>query len=56
VRLRVLRARVTEVCREVLGTCQVTDINVQEPPVEEVIRQLFREQVEKAGAEAEGGG
>ena len=44
VRLRVLRARVTEVCREILGTCKVTDISVQEPPVEEVIRQLFHEQ------------
>jgi ABC-type uncharacterized transport system ATPase subunit len=52
----VLRARVTEVCREVLGTCQVTDINVQEPPVEEVIRQLFREQVDKTTTAVAGGG
>ncbi|MCE9608759.1 MAG: ATP-binding cassette domain-containing protein [Chthoniobacter sp.] len=52
VRLRVLRARVTEVCREVLGTCKVTDISVQEPPVEEVIRQLFHEQDEKTAAPA----
>ena len=44
VRLRVLRARVTETCREILGSCKVTDISVQEPPVEEVIRQLFHEQ------------
>jgi len=52
VRLRVLRARVTEVCRELLGTCQVTDISVQEPPVEEVIRQLFHEQDEKTALPA----
>ena len=38
----------TEVCREILGTCKVTDISVQEPPVEEVIRQLFHEQEDKA--------
>jgi ABC-2 type transport system ATP-binding protein len=47
VRLRVPRAKVTEVCREILGTCKVTDISVQEPPVEEVIRQLFHEQTEE---------
>lgn len=43
VMLKVPRARVTETCRQVLGTYNVTDINVQEPPVEEVIRQLFGE-------------
>ncbi len=52
VRLRVLRARVTEVCREILGTCKVTDISVQEPPVEEVIRQLFHEQSGDSAAPA----
>ena len=51
VRLRVLRARVTETCREILGTCNVTDISVQEPPVEEVIRQLFHEQTGEKAAE-----
>ncbi|MCX6978147.1 MAG: ABC transporter, partial [Verrucomicrobia bacterium] len=35
---------VTETCRAILGNCEVTDISVEEPPVEEVIRQLFREQ------------
>ncbi len=50
VRLKVPRARVTEVCREILGTCKVTDISVQEPPVEEVIRQLFHEQTEEKSA------
>jgi ABC-2 type transport system ATP-binding protein len=43
VRLRVPRARATEVCREVLGRFPVTDLNVQEPPIEDVIRQLFAE-------------
>ncbi len=43
VQLKVPRAKVTEVCRELLDNCKVTDINVQELPVEEVIRQLFGE-------------
>ncbi len=43
VQLKVERAKVTETCRQVLADCQVTDINVQELPVEEVIRQLFGE-------------
>ena len=42
--LKVPRAKVTETCRQLLETCNVTDINVQELPVEEVIRQLFGEQ------------
>ena len=37
------RAKVTETCRQVLEGCAVIDINVQELPVEEVIRQLFGE-------------
>lgn len=43
VQLKVLRAKVTETCRELLANCRVTDINVQELPVEDVIRQLFGE-------------
>ena len=43
VQLKVPRAKVTEVARELLDNCRVTDINVQELPVEEVIRQLFGE-------------
>lgn len=43
VQLKVPRAKVTETCRRLLENCQVTDINVQELPVEEVIRQLFGE-------------
>ena len=44
IRLKVPRAKVAETCREVLTACKVTDLNVEEPPVEEVIRQLFHEQ------------
>jgi ABC-2 type transport system ATP-binding protein len=44
VRLKVPRAKVAETCREVLSACQVTDLSVEELPVEEVIRQLFHEQ------------
>jgi len=43
VQLKVPRAKVTETCRQVLESCAVKDINVQELPVEEVIRQLFGE-------------
>jgi ABC-2 type transport system ATP-binding protein len=43
VRLKVARAKVTEVSRELLDHCDVSDINVQEVPVEDVIRQLFGE-------------
>jgi ABC-2 type transport system ATP-binding protein len=41
VRLRVVRARVADVCREALATWPVSDLAVTEPSVEEVIRQLF---------------
>jgi ABC-2 type transport system ATP-binding protein len=41
VQLKVPRAKVTDTCRELLEACHVSDINVQEVPVEEVIRQLF---------------
>jgi ABC-2 type transport system ATP-binding protein len=45
VKLRVPRARVTDVARDLLATCRVHDISVEDPPVEDVIRQLFAEQV-----------
>src|SRR5919201_5461800 len=41
VQLKVPRAKVTETCRQLLEACDISDINVQEVPVEEVIRQLF---------------
>ncbi len=43
-RLKVPRTRVTDTCRALLTGSAATDISVQEPPVEEVIRQLFGEQ------------
>jgi ABC-2 type transport system ATP-binding protein len=56
VQLKVPRAEVTETCRQLLDCCDVSDINVQEVPVEEVIRQLFGERKESqrvlAAAEA----
>jgi ABC-2 type transport system ATP-binding protein len=55
VQLKVPRAKVTETCRELLQACDVCDINVQEIPVEEVIRQLFgeRKSIQAAGTVAE---
>ncbi len=51
VTLKVARARVAETCRALLAERSVSDINVQEPPVEEVIRQLFgEEQAKNAGS------
>ena len=52
VQLKVPRAKVTETCRQLLENCQVTDINVQELPVEEVIRQLFGERTTLTDAAA----
>jgi ABC-2 type transport system ATP-binding protein len=46
VQLKVPRAQVTEICRKLLEACDISDINVREIPVEEVIRQLFGERRE----------
>ena len=54
VQLKVRRAKVTETCRQLLDSCEVTDINVQELPVEEVIRQLFGERTTMKEAAAGG--
>ena len=43
VQLKIPRANVTEVCRQLLSFCSVSDTNVHELPVEDVIRQLFGE-------------
>ncbi len=51
VTLKVPRAEVTEISRRLLETCHVNDINVQEIPVEDVIRQLFGEQRTKRNGE-----
>ncbi|HEX8281133.1 MAG TPA: ATP-binding cassette domain-containing protein [Chthoniobacterales bacterium] len=53
VQLKVPRAQVTETCRRLLDNCSVKDINVQELPVEEVIRQLFGERTSANEAAAE---
>ena len=50
VQLKVPRAKVTETCRRLLEACNVSDINVQEIPIEEVIRQLFGERTARAPA------
>jgi len=55
VQLKVPRAKVTETCRELLEACAVSDINVQELPVEEVIRQLFGERRTQHDADVQGG-
>jgi len=57
IQLKIPRARVTETCRRLLEACDVSDINVHELPVEDVIRQLFGErktlhQTETANAKA----
>ncbi len=46
VKLKVPRATVTETSRRLLDICAVSDISVQEVPVEDVIRQLFGEHAE----------
>jgi ABC-2 type transport system ATP-binding protein len=43
VQVKVPRAKVAETCREILGRHPVRDISVQEPPIEDVIRQVFGE-------------
>jgi ABC-2 type transport system ATP-binding protein len=54
VQLKVPRAKVTETCRQLLEACYVSDINVQEVPVEEVIRQLFGERAGKDTSQRDG--
>jgi len=41
VQLKVPRGRVAEICRAVLAQHPVTDISVQEIPIEEIIRRMF---------------
>src|SRR5207237_10601645 len=43
VQLKVPRAHVAETARRLLAACDVSDINVQQMPIEDVIRQLFGE-------------
>jgi ABC-2 type transport system ATP-binding protein len=51
VQLKVPRAKVAETCREILGRHHVRDISVQEPPIEDIIRQVFGEAGEGAKAD-----
>ncbi|CAN5527566.1 ATP-binding cassette domain-containing protein [soil metagenome] len=41
IRIEVARNKVAEICRAVLDTAPVADISITEPPIEEVIRQVF---------------
>jgi ABC-2 type transport system ATP-binding protein len=41
VKLKVPREKLTALCREVMNRFELTDLSVQEVPVEEVIRQVF---------------
>jgi ABC-2 type transport system ATP-binding protein len=41
VKLRIARNRVTDTLRELLGSCRVQDLSVEDPPIDEVIRQVF---------------
>jgi ABC-2 type transport system ATP-binding protein len=51
VRLRVPRDMATQVAAQVLTTVKPTDVLIEEPPVEDIIRQVFAES--KAAREAE---
>jgi ABC-2 type transport system ATP-binding protein len=50
VQLKVPRAKVTETARRLLDACDVSDIEVQEMPIEDVIRQLFGERRDAVAA------
>ncbi|MDQ6861516.1 MAG: ABC transporter ATP-binding protein [Verrucomicrobiota bacterium] len=53
VQLKVPRGQVTEIARQLLENCRITDINVQELPVEDVIRQLFGERTTQTNEAAQ---
>jgi ABC-2 type transport system ATP-binding protein len=44
IKLKVKRDRVIAVCKELLDTLPVTDIDIQEVPIEDIIRQIFAPQ------------
>ena len=52
--LRVPRAQATSVAAELLARFPVQDLNVEEPPVEDVIRQLFGDAASDVAAAREG--
>jgi ABC-2 type transport system ATP-binding protein len=41
VRLKVKRDRVISVCKALLDELPVTDIDIQEVPIEDIVRQIF---------------
>ena len=43
VKLKVPRNKVTAVCRAILSNCEVHDFNVEEEPIEVIIRQVFHD-------------
>jgi ABC-2 type transport system ATP-binding protein len=51
--LSVPAARVNVVVRDALATMQVVDLTIEDPPVEEVMRELFLEQQRERAAIAE---
>jgi ABC-2 type transport system ATP-binding protein len=51
IQLKVRRDRVIPVCKELLDTLPVTDIDIQEIPIEDVIRRLFAQRAAPAGAD-----
>jgi ABC-2 type transport system ATP-binding protein len=44
VKLRVPRPEVTATLRDLLASCRVQDVSVEDPPIEDVIRQVFADQ------------
>jgi ABC-2 type transport system ATP-binding protein len=42
-KLRVPRKKVADVCRDILSNCDVHDFSVEDEPIEEIIRQVFKE-------------
>ena len=52
VKLRVPRAEVAGVCRRLLDVYPVSDISVQEVPIEEIISRLFARHKQEAAAES----
>ncbi len=43
-KLKVPRERISDVCREILAATTLSDITIEEVPIEEIMRQLFRTQ------------
>jgi ABC-2 type transport system ATP-binding protein len=56
--LRVPRARTAEIAAAMLTALPITDLAIEEPPVEEVIRRVFAEasalEIDESGSQEEG--